>query len=213
MRIDGFHRPSPQQSQAYTGGALQIAVEVANDGDAPVDNIGVKLVIGEQTLHQSVSVPPHGRRAAIFWDTAGLLQSCAPKEYKMYLTGPSTLVNATVREGRVTPSCTFKSTIEQTWNQMSPDKVEAMKAGNAYLYSPMMVSSPQCGYGPMMKVKIVNKSSIDAPSLIVQAKDMSPANTVEAQTQAAFALAVNESKEVMLVRSPARRRSPRSRCT
>lgn len=199
VRIDGFHRPVGQQSLAYTGGALSIAVEVYNDSDKPVDNVGVKLVIGDKTLEQSVSVPPNGRRAAIFWDQAGLEQSCSPKEYKAYLTGPSTIVDTKVKDGKVTPSCTFKSNVEQTWSQMSPDKVEAMKAGNAYLASAVVLSSPACGNGPMVKAKIVNKSSIDAASLIIQQKDMAAPYQVKAQNQAAFSLAVNETKEVMLV--------------
>jgi hypothetical protein len=81
---------------------------------------------------------------------------------------------------------------------MSPDKVAAEKAGNAYLYSPSVVMNPNCGAAPTIKVKIVNKSSLSSPSLVVQAKDWTVGGQVKSQTAAAFSLGVNESKDLTL---------------
>jgi hypothetical protein len=196
VRVAGFHRYG--QTGAYTGGSLGIGVDIENKSDKPADFVSVKLDLGGgKILEQMVSVPPNGMRMATFFDSDGLASSCTATKYKIMLSGPGTGANGTVKDAYVTPTCLFTSKVEETWNMMSPDKVAAEKAGNAYLYSPAVTFNANCGAAPTIKVKIVNKSSLSSPSLIVQAKDFSNGQ-VKSQTAAAFPLAAGESKDLLL---------------
>jgi len=195
VRIVGFHRSGP--NGVYTGGALGVAVDVENKGAAAAEGVTVKLDVGGgQILESTVTIPASSTRTLIFNDAAGLTSSCKANAYAISLAGPGT-GNAS-RAGRITPSCTFKSSVEETWNLMTPDHVEAEKAGNAYLTAPTLVSAPVCGAGPTIKVRMVNKSTASSPSIIVQAKEWTAAAPVKAQTAAAFPIAASESKDLVL---------------
>ena len=196
VHVAGFHRYG--QSGAYTGGALGIGVDVENSSDKPVDNVSVKLDIGGgKVLEQSVSVAPHGTRTAVFYDNDGLTSSCKAAEYKIMLSGPGTM-NGQTKSALIKPTCTFQSTLEQTWNQMSPDKVLAEKSGNAYLTSPVVQMNANCGSAPTIKVTMINQSSLSSPSVIVQAKEWSEGGKVKSQTSAAFPISGGESKALLL---------------
>lgn len=194
VRVSGFHRSG--QTGAYTGGALGVAVDVENTGNQAVDGVVVKLDVGEQVLERTLSIPARSTRSAIFSDSEGLESSCKPKPYTIALTGPRT--SSAIRTAHITPSCSFKSTIEETWNLMSPDRVEANKTGNVYLSAPSLVSGPTCGKGPTMKVRMISHASMSSPSVIVQAKEWTANGQVKAQTAAAFPIAPNEMKELLL---------------
>lgn len=192
VRVVGFHR-APSQSGAYTGGALAVAVDLENAGSSAVDGLIVKLVDGDDMLESAaLSIGPRGKRTVYFTDPEGLSSSCKDKPYTIQLS------NGVRRSAHVTPTCAFSTTIEETWNQMSPDRVDALKTGNAYLTSPALVTAPSCGKGPTLKVRIVNKAAVSSPSIIVQAKDWSAGGAVKAQTSAALPLASNEQKELLL---------------
>jgi hypothetical protein len=195
VRVVGFHRAAGQTG-AYTGGALPLGVDVENKSNSLVEDVVVKLDVGPQVLEAMISIPAHSTRTATFTDGDGLASSCKAKPYNITLARPG--VAPTSRDALITPSCSFSSTIEQTWNQMSPDHVEANKAGNAYLTAPSLVTAPTCSSGPTMKVRIVNKATASSPSLIVQAKEWTASGKVKAQTAAAFPLASNEQKELLL---------------
>jgi hypothetical protein len=196
VRVAGFHRYG--QTGAYGTGAIGIGVDMENTSDKPIDGVTVKLDIGDKVLEQSVSIPPKGTRMATFFDTEGLASSCKAKPYTIMISGPGTGANGFTREAHITPSCAFTSKLEETWNLMSPDKVEAEKAGNAYLTAPALQSSASCAGGPTIKATIIDKSSLSSPSLIVQAKEWTADGKVRSQTAAAFPLATNESKAVLL---------------
>lgn len=194
VRIVGFHRSGP--NGVFTGGALGIAVDVENKGAATADGVIVKIDVGGQVLASTIAIPAGAMRTVTFNDANGLASSCKVNAYAISLAGPAT--GDATRAGRITPSCTFKSSVEETWNQMTPDHVEANKAGNAYLTAPTLVNAPVCGAGPTIKVRIVNKSTLSSPSIVVQAKEWTAAAPVRAQTAAAFAIAPNESKDLVL---------------
>ncbi len=194
VRVTAFKRHG--QTGNYSGGALGIAVDLENVTNKPIDNVNVKLVFGDKVLEQSVSVPPKGTRAAVFSDQAGLESSCSPKSYEINVALPNG--TAFTKAARISPSCTFSSSIEESWNKMSPDKVEAEKAGNAYLFKPSIQAGAVCGKGPAMKVTVINQSSYASPSLIVQAKEWDADPKVRSQTSAAFPIASKAMKEVAL---------------
>jgi len=193
VRVVAFRRLQPG---SYAGGALGVAVDVENTTNADVDGVSVKLAIGEKVLETTLSIPARAAGTATFTDDEGLASSCKPKPYAITLAGPGT--GGARRNAQITPTCTFSTRLEQTSNQMSPDRVEAQRSGNAYLTAPALVSAPTCGKGPTIRARIVNNASVGSPSLIVQAKEWSASATVHAQTSAAFPLAVRESKDVLL---------------
>ena len=195
VRITGFHRPAGQVA-GYTGGALALAVDVENAGPTTVDGVVVKIGEGDRVLEAVLSIPARSTRTAVLTDHEGLASSCKAKPYTLSLAGPGT--GGGSREARVTPTCTFASTLEETWNLMSPDRVEANKAGNVYLTAPAIAAAPACGKGPAVKVRIVSRAAASSPSLIVQAKDWSASGQVRSQTAAAFPLASGEQKELVL---------------
>lgn len=195
VRVTGFRR-APGQTGAYTGGALALAVDVENTGSSPAEGVVVKVTSGGQTLAATITIPARSSRAVLLTDGEGLASSCKPKPYSLSLSGPGT--GDAKRDARVTPTCTFTSTLDETWNQKSPDRVEAMQTDHVYLSSPSIVTAPTCGKGPTMKVRIVSKTTATSPSLIVQAKEWTAGGKVKAQTSAAFPLASRESKDLVL---------------
>lgn len=201
VKVVGFHRPPGYQNAAYAGGPLAVAVDVENTGNGPADT-NVKLTAPSGVvMNAQLTVPAHSTRYVLIQDSEGLASSCAPKDYKIALSGAGT--SELPRHARITPSCTFSSTLEETWNQMSPDHVEAEKKGNAYLQSPKIVSPATCGKpAPTVKVTVINHAAASSPSLIVQERDWSAASTVKGQTAAAFPIAANEMKEVVLTPVP-----------
>jgi len=194
VKISGFHRPGGWQP-AYTGGSIPIVVDVQNTGYTNA-NVVVKLDIGEAVLEKTVSILARTAKDVTFDDTEGLASSCKPKSYAITLAVPGAADQ--VRTGTVQPSCTFKSTLGESWNLMSPDRVEAEKTGNAYLSRPVLVSGPTCSAGPTVKVHMINRSVYASPSIIVQAKDADATPQVRAQTSAAFPIAAGEDKELLL---------------
>ena len=199
VRVTGFHRASGQVGP-YAGGALALAVDVENTSAAAVEGIVVKVDAGDHVLEATLTIPARATRTALLTDAEGLASSCKPKPYTVTLAGTGTA--GASREAHVTPSCTFTSTVEETWNLMSPDRVEAHKAGNVYLTAPAIVSAPACGKGPTMKARIVSRAAASSPSIIVQAKEWSGSGQVKAQTAAAFPLASGEQKDLVLASTP-----------
>lgn len=195
VRVVGFHRAAGQNG-AYSGGGLGLAVDVENTSDTPMEGVLVKLDVGDDVLESKLTLPAKSTRSATFNDSDGLTSSCKPKPYSITLAAAG--VNTATRAGRVTPSCKFTSSLEQTWNQMSPDRVEAQTTGNVYLTAPTLVTAPVCGKGPTMKVRIVSKAQASSPSIIVQAKDWSATAQIKSQTAAAFPIAPQEQKELLL---------------
>lgn len=194
VRVVGFHRPTGQTGM-YTGGALGLMVDVENTGNSLAENVVVKLASGNQILESTVSIPARSTKGVQLNDADGLSSSCSVNQYKISLSGQGT--GDATRNAHITPSCTFTTKIEQTWNLWTPDHVEAEKAGNAYLYAPSLQNGGSCGSVPTLKVRIMNKSTLSSPSIIVQEKDWTTGQ-VKAQTSAAFPLGAGEDKEVLL---------------
>lgn len=196
VKITSFRRPTGWMP-AYTGGSVPVVIDLYNGSQSAIDNVVVKLDIGDKVLEKSVSIG--GRRAleVAFDDTEGLTSSCSAKQYSIKLAQPN--AGEVSRTAHIQPTCTFTSTIEETWNLRSPDAVEAEKKGNAFLTRPVLVSAPTCNAGPTMKVRLANRSSYASPSIIVQVKDWDATPQVRSQTSAAFPIAAGEEKEVLLM--------------
>lgn len=200
VRVVGFHRPAGQTG-AYAGGPLALAVDVENTGNVAAEGVVIKLSSGDSAMSATLSIPARSTRTAIIQDSEGLESSCQAKSYAISLTGAGAASDA--RAARIAPSCTFSSTLEETWNKMSPDRVDAEKTGNVYLTNPVIVAAPTCAKAaPAIKVSIISHAVKSSPSLIVQAKEWTAIASVKAQTSAAFPLAPNESKAVVLVPVP-----------
>ena len=196
VRVVGFHRP-PGQTGPYTGGPLALAGDVENTGDVAAEGVVVKLASGDAAMNATLSIPARSTRTVLVQDSVGIESSCQPKLYAISLAGTGT--SERVRNARITPACTFSSTLEETWNKMSPDRVEAEKAGTVYLSRPSIAAAPTCQKAaPSIKVSVVSQAAKSSPSLIVQAKEWTALAPVKAQTAAAFPIAPNELKEVVL---------------
>lgn len=195
VRVVAFRRPAGQAG-AYTGGSLPVAIDVENTGATAAENVMVKVASGAKSFEGALTIPARTTRTIVLVDAEGLASSCEAKPYAISLVGAGIAENK--RSARITPSCSFSSTLEETWNLMKPDQVEAERNGNAYVTSPSIAAAPACGKAaPSIKARVVNKSAKSSPSLIVQAKDAT-AGSVKAQTSAAFPLASGEQKEVLL---------------
>src|SRR6185295_4363181 len=149
VKITNFRRPLGNGA-SYTGGPLALAVDVESSGNGPTD-VTVKIGWSGGSISGLLTVPAHSTRYIALQHTEGLPSSCSPKAYTISITGADGTVLGT-RNARITPSCTFTSTLEETWNQMTPDHVDAEKKGNVYLQSPKIVSQAACGKpAPSMK--------------------------------------------------------------
>lgn len=195
IAIVGFHRSTPTQGQTYSGGGIAMEVAVQNKGDVPFSGM-VKLTSGGDVIEAPITVKAHSVAIASLSDAEGLDSVCAPKSYGIEVTGSG--LAAVKRSGKVTPTCTFSSTVESTWNQMTPDHVEAEKSGSVYLASATLVQAPTCSKGAMVRARLVSNSMLSSPSLIVQAKDATAPGKVRATTEAAFPFAPKEQKDVLL---------------
>ena len=198
LRVTAFRRPAGETG-AYTGGSLAVAFEVENTAFVGMDNVVVKMSANGKTWEglEPISIPAHTTRTIVVVDKDGLESSCAPTTYSVTVSALG--VNAVARNAKLTPSCTFSSSIEETWNKMTPDHVEAEKNGNAFLKSPALTSAATCAKpSPTIKVHLQNNSAKSSPSMVVQATDAGGNRKVKAQTTAAFPLASGEDKEVLL---------------
>lgn len=195
LRVVGFHRAG--MNSTYTGGALNVAVDVENTGALTADGVVVKLTSGGRSMQGQLSIPSHSTRTVVIQDADGLPASCAPQAFSIDLVGAG--VTQSTRQATITSACKFTSTIENTWNQMTPDHVEAEKAGNVYISSASIVAQPACGVlAPRLKVHVVSRAAKSSPSLIIQEKEWNAPQKVRAQNPAAFSLAPNEEKDVVL---------------
>lgn len=195
VKITKFRRPMGWMP-AYTGGTVPVVIELENTGNAAVENVSIRLDIGEKVLEKTFTIGGRKTMELAFDDTEGLASSCQSKQYKIGYTIPGQSTG--MRTAHIQPSCTFTTSIEETWNLKSPDRVEAEKNGNAYLTRPVLVSAPTCSAGPTMKVRIANRSQYSSPSLVVQVKDADATPTARSQTAAAFALSAGEDKDLQL---------------
>lgn len=195
LRVVGFHRAG--SNGAYAGGALSIAIDVENTGVLAAESVAVKLSAGSEVMEGKLSIPGHATRTLVLQDAEGLPMSCEPKAFAIELSGAGAPAGA--RKASIQPTCKFTSTIESTWNQMTPDHVEAEKTGNVYLASASIAAQPVCGQvAPTLKVRVVSHAAKSSPSLIIQERESNASEKVRAQTYAAFPLAPNEEKEVTL---------------
>lgn len=195
VRITAFRRPTGWLP-AYTGGSVPVVIDIDNSGNAQVDDVVVKLDIGEKVLEKTVSIGGRKRMELVFEDTEGLASSCAAKQYSIKLAMPG--VAESTRTGSIQPTCTFTSSIEEGWNLKSPDLVNAEKSSTAYLSRPVLVSGPTCSAGPTVKVRLVNRSGYASPSVIVHARDLDSTPQIRSQTWAAFPIAAGEEKDLQL---------------
>lgn len=195
VTITDFRRPTGWLP-AYTGGSVPIVIDLYNSSQSAANDVVVRLDIGEKVIEKTVSIGARRKLELAFEDTEGLPSACKAKPYTIKLAVPGAA--EITRSAHVQPHCTFTSTIEETWNLKSPDRVEAEKTGNAYLSRPGLVSAPTCSAGPTLKVRMVNRSAYGSPSVIVQAKDWDATPQARSQTSAAFAIASGEDKELLL---------------
>lgn len=171
VRITGFRLASVAP---YVKGPIELIVEVAHAGPKPLPG-KVRVMFsyakadlsGTAMLDTWIEVAPNSRAEARFVDPDGVAAGCWARSYNVSLMG-SPDVETKNHVGWLKPDCTFKTKLVDSFNLMTPDRVEDATAGRAFLSSANLGGPYACGKTLPIGVKVHNASPKAGQSLEVR---------------------------------------------
>jgi len=165
-----------QQTSIYAGGPLTIRIDVHNDGNQP-HQVQVAFFAPSAGLSaQTIDMKPEENRTLQFIDSVGFSNLCRPRDYTaQVMSGTSRPVSENTRTARVAPSCTFSAKSTNPWNQMSPDRVDAVKTGMLWSSDIKVENTPTCAQNLKIEVTVVNHSKHEAKNVIAKLTNASGA--------------------------------------
>ncbi len=165
-RIVSIKRPTPRgggPAPKYTGGPLAFEVEVA----APtLTALNTNIVFDRGWLNGVVKVPvtaPAGGRVTVtLLDDKGLRATCGPSDYTVSFESAPTVKSA----WRVTPNCSFQTTVVDPLAPIPPDTKAAQRANRlSYLSPSLSPGSFACGAANTMTAVVKNASGTTATNV------------------------------------------------
>jgi hypothetical protein len=173
IRLTGVHAAS---KDPYTGGAFELAFDLENYGTTTA-TADLAMIGSGNALRTSASIPAKGKKTVTLGDPAGI-PACNAAGYSL-----TSNFDTAKRNIVVTPSCTFKSTPSDPWNQLTPDHASELQKGNLYISNASIVTEPKCGVALSMNATLTNLTGKSSPSIVVAAANN---KNVRAQTAAAI---------------------------
>lgn len=159
-RIVSIKRPTPRgdgPAPKYTSGPIAFEVEVAAPTLTPLNT---NIVFEREWLNGVVKVPvtaPAGGRVTVtLLDDKGLRATCGPSDYTVSFESAPTVKSA----WRVTPHCSFQTTIVDPLAPIPPDTKAAQRANRlSYLSPSLSPSSFTCGAANNTMTAVVKNAS------------------------------------------------------
>ena len=149
----------------YVSGPLTIYADLFTDGsigettEVLFSNPGVGL------SSQEVCIPSHyGPRQVSFVDSSGI-PLCQTKQYTL---GIQCGTHETDAHLQVKSACLFSSSVLDPFNLMTPDHVEAERAGRVSLDFAVVSKNEACQSTAQVKVRVLNRSPFVAHNVVIE---------------------------------------------